>query len=190
MNLLQIIAIVFAVSYCYLATKQNNWCWCFALVSNVIHIYIFYETSLPQQAFLYIFYTLLPIYGFYQWHYKKRQFSAVAKLTNTSNYSLILLIVVLSFFSVKFLDISLYKSNNLLIIDSISLWSSIIATVLQTHKKINNWWYWLIINTLNVYLFWHSQLYYLIALSFIYNALAIYGIIQWQKFRQEIVKNK
>jgi nicotinamide mononucleotide transporter len=56
-----------------------------------------------------------------------------------------------------------------------------IATWLETRKKIENWYIFLVVDGLSIWLFWKKG-YILTAILFIiYCIICIYGIIQWHR---------
>ncbi|HHL32526.1 MAG TPA: nicotinamide riboside transporter PnuC, partial [Oceanospirillales bacterium] len=58
---------------------------------------------------------------------------------------------------------------------------SVFATLMVAYKIFENWYYWLIIDTISIYLFWQKQMYYTTLLYLIYIVLIFVGIKSWQK---------
>ena len=56
----EIIAVVLALAYVWLAARQSIWCWPCALVSTGIYTWIFWQVTLPFQAGIEC---LLPAHG-------------------------------------------------------------------------------------------------------------------------------
>ena len=180
LNAYEAIATLFAIAYCIAIARQQIICWLFALISNLAFVKVLFDSNLPQQSLLYVFYIFVTVYGYYQWRNNKTDLDSVTRLTAYQYLIGLLLIIILCSISIS-LDFLSYSSRTLLIVDSISVWSSVVATLIAAHKKIDNWYFWIVINTLNVYLYLSSTLYLMIFLSFIYQGIAIYGIYQWRR---------
>jgi len=58
---------------------------------------------------------------------------------------------------------------------------SVMNTFLMARKVIENWLYWIVINSGAIILYWQAELYITIVLFIIYLALAIVGYKEWQK---------
>jgi nicotinamide mononucleotide transporter len=100
------------------------------------------------------------------WSIKKHVISLLA----LSIVSLLLIV----FFSGSF-------DSNHLVLDIVVTVFSVFTTVLVAHKVLENWVYWIFVNSAAVYLFWSNELVLTSALFVIYVAMAVYGYWQWRK---------
>ena len=64
------LAVVLAIAYVLLAARQSAWCWLAALTSTAIYTWLFWQVALPFQSALNLFYMVMAVYGYWQWHHK------------------------------------------------------------------------------------------------------------------------
>lgn len=59
--------------------------------------------------------------------------------------------------------------------------ASIVATWMVARKLLENWLYWVLIDSVSIYLYWDRELYQTMVLFIIYVVLAIFGWHAWNK---------
>jgi nicotinamide mononucleotide transporter len=67
------------------------------------------------------------------------------------------------------------------IIDSLTTVFSIIATYMVVKKVLGNWLYWIVIDLLSVYMYFHRDLHLTSLLFIAYTTIAVYGYMSWSK---------
>ena len=65
----EILAVLLALAYLWLATRENILCWYCALVSTAIYTALFWNVSLLMESALNVYYMAMAVYGWYQWRY-------------------------------------------------------------------------------------------------------------------------
>jgi nicotinamide mononucleotide transporter len=60
---------------------------------------------------------------------------------------------------------------------------SVITTWMLAHKILENWLYWIVIDSAAVILYWKSGYYVTIILFILYIILAFYGYFKWYKIK-------
>ena len=64
-------------------------------------------------------------------------------------------------------------------LDSFTTWGSILTTWMVARKVLENWLYWLVIDSVSIYLYLDREL-YLTALLFVaYLVIVIFGYLRW-----------
>ena len=182
-SIAEIIAVILAVAYVWLAAKQNIWCWPCALVSTGIYIWIFWEVSLPFNSILNFYYLVMAIYGWTKW----RQIENGKELQIVSKSATFHLVAILVLFSAGTLLAQLvtFSSQGVyLYLDSMVSVFSVFTTVLVAHKVVENWLYWIVINVFAAYLYFSSGLVLTGILFFAYVGFAIYGYFSWQNAKK------
>lgn len=179
--LLEWLAVVFAIAYVVLAARQNILCWPSAFISTAIYTYLFWQVMLPFQSFLNAFYMLMAIYGV--WHWKKAQRAdssfAVLRMPTFAHlvYTPIALAIALGLAQLA----EKQFSSEYLLLDAFINVISMMTTVLVAKKYIDNWLYWVLINSLSAWLYWQSGMFLSGILFGSYVGFAIYGYIEWQR---------
>tara|TARA_Y100000741_G_C18211283_1_gene541809 strand:+ start:603 stop:1166 length:564 start_codon:yes stop_codon:yes gene_type:complete len=179
--ILELVAVLTAITYLILAAKENVKCWYAALISSLIYIYIMFQAGLIMESILQIFYVLMAVYGYIQWTNKISVDTNLSiKSWNKINhlYS-ISLVIALSIFSGIFLE--KYTQAALPFLDAFTTWGAIITTYMVAKKIIENWIYWFVIDSISIYLYISRELYLTAFLFLIYLIIIIFGYISWKK---------
>jgi len=174
-------AVVLAILYLILAVKENSWCWPAAFVSTAIYIFLFFDVNLYMESFLNLYYLLMAIYGWYQW--KKVTDNQPQKTISTWEiYTHIKLITVtfLLVFSSAYL-LNRLTNQDFALFDSFTTWFAVLATYMVTQKVLENWLYWIVIDTVSIYLYLSKGLTLTAVLFMAYIVLAIVGWFSWKQ---------
>lgn len=176
---LELVSVAFGLTYVVLASRENSWCWPAAFIGTGTAIFLFWDASLVMESALNVYYLAMAIFGWWQW-----QKGGVAKtklgissLDIRHHLLLILLIIILTLTSGYLLT---NNSNAALpYVDSFTTWSAVITTWMIAKKILENWLYWIVIDSVSVWLFIERDLYLYAALFFIYTIVAIFGYYFW-----------
>ena len=176
---LEIFAVIFALLYLFLAMKKNIACWYAAFISTLIYIIIYWDVSLYMESLLNFYYLLMAIYGWINWN-KKSQIDKnyVISWSYQNHIVVILLILILTVIS----GFSLQKTDAVYpYLDSFTTWASVITTFMVAQKILSNWIFWIIINSVAIFLNFDRELYLTVILLMTYQVMSIYGYYQWRK---------
>ena len=66
-------------------------------------------------------------------------------------------------------------------LDSFTTWGSVFTTYLVTQKILSNWLYWIIINSVGIFLNIDKEFYLTALLLLSYQIISIFGYIKWRK---------
>ena len=176
---LEIFAVIFALLYLFLAMKQNIACWYAAFISTLIYIIIYWDVSLYMESLLNFYYLLMAIYGWINWN-KKSQIDKnyVISWSYQNHIVVILLILILTVIS----GFSLQKTDAVYpYFYSFTTLASFITTFMVAQKILSNWIFWIIINSVAIFLNFDRELYLTVILLMTYQVMSIYGYYQWRK---------
>jgi nicotinamide mononucleotide transporter len=180
--LLEIVAVIFGVLYTVLMAQNKISCWIFGIIGSLLSVYIFVEyAKLYAEAVLYVFYVFAGIYGWMQWK-KQKSVEKVYQQKVSTHVKLILSGTVISLFLYFGLTFFFTEAEKPLI-DSFTTVFSFIATYLMAKKWIGNWYYWLVIDAVSVYLYYTRELEIYALLMLVYTILVVYGYWQWKKLK-------
>ena len=180
--LLEILAVIFGVLYTVLMAQNKISCWIFGILGSLLSVYLFIAyAKLYAEAVLYVFYVFAGIYGWVQWKKQKiieevyqQKVSTHIKLIAAGTIVSMVLYFGLSYF---------FKEAEKPLIDSFTTVFSFIATYLMAKKWIENWFYWLVIDAISVYLYFSRGLEIYALLMFVYTLLVVYGYWKWKKLK-------
>lgn len=174
-------AVVLAIAYVLLAMVENIWCWPAAFISTAIYSVLFFDVSLYMESLLNIYYLLMAIYGWYQWRFKTAG-EAIKPITVWSvkqHLKITLTTVVLILLSAELLQ--LYTDQDFAYVDSFTTWFAVITTYMVAQKVLENWLYWIVIDSVSIYLYWQKG-FVLTAVLFV--GYLIIALVAWYRWKQ------
>jgi nicotinamide mononucleotide transporter len=174
-------AVAAGIAYVILAAREHIWCWFFGVVGSVLSIYLFYISKLYAESFLYVYYVLAGIYGWYSWRYDRgaRQPLRIAVWPLWRHLIAIALGVALSL--MLGFALARYTDAKMPLIDAHTTIFSFMATYMVARKILENWLYWIAIDAVSVGLYWSRELYLYALLMTAYTVIAVWGWREWRR---------
>lgn len=165
-------------AYTILITYGSIWCWPFAIISPALFTYLCINKKLYAETVLQLFYIGFAIYGWITWG------AAADFSVTTLSWQTNLMLLVVGFTAVAIAGTILkrYTEAKLPYIDSFTTIFSLIATWMMIHTIFENWIYWLVIDSISIFMYANRKLYLASLLFFVYTILAINGLYEWVKF--------
>ena len=177
---IEVAAALLAVLYVLLAIPQKLSCWVAAFVSSCLYVWIMFGARLYMESVLNVYYAAMAVYGFWQWQHGAGGASlAVCRWPAARQAPGLLVVVGLSAVTWHFLR--RYTPAAWPFIDSMVAWSSVFATYLVARKVYENWYWWLIIDSVSLYLCFTRGLYLTMLLNALYVGLSVIGLRQWRR---------
>ena len=179
MSATEAVAVLLAVAYLVLVIRQNILCWLCAAISSAIYVWLFIGARLYMESLLYLFYVAMAGYGWYVWVRGSERDTQLPVVTWTRRIhaSAILVIGLMTATSGWLLD--QYTDAAYPWIDSATTFSAVWATFLVARKVFENWWYWLVIDAVSIFIYWSRGLELTALLFVFYVALIPVGMRQW-----------
>jgi nicotinamide mononucleotide transporter len=176
---IEIIAAVLAVVYLLLAIRQRLGCWVAAFLSSCLYVWVFFGAHLYMDSALNAFYAAMAVYGYGQWRGGKggggvpvRRWSAAR---NTAGLAGVVgLSLVSSYFLRRFTPAAWPFT------DSMVTWASVFATFLVARKVYENWYWWLVVDSVSLCLCFTRHLYLTTLLFALYLVLIVFGMREWR----------
>lgn len=182
MSYWEIIAALLSIFYISLAIKQNIWCWIAAFFSTLIYSILFFDATLLMSSFLNAYYLIMAIYGWYSWKIRNDYKDSNLKISTLNLSVNAKIIVVLSIISIVLgYYMTNYTNASYAYLDSTITIFSLIATYMMTKKILDNWIYWIIIDSAAIYLYFKKEFYVTSILFLIYTILAFLAYMEWKK---------
>ncbi|MBT8067478.1 MAG: nicotinamide riboside transporter PnuC [Gammaproteobacteria bacterium] len=178
---LETVAVAFAIAYLVLAIRENIWCWLCAGISTAIYIWLFIVAKLYMESVLNGFYFAMAIYGWLVWTSGRSEGHerAVVRWPWQTHAIAITAIVLIS--AVNGFLLTAYTDAAFPYIDSLTTWAAIWTTFLVARKVLENWWYWLVIDSASVLIYWLRDLQLTSLLFVVYVLMIPFGIASWTR---------
>jgi len=180
-SLPEAVSVVLALAYAVLAIKRNRWCWVTGGLSAAITIYLSLNARLPMQAALQVYYVVISVYGWWHWTREEEIRGSLVVTTLPGNRHVVAAVVVVVVSVVTARWLATYTHAAWPFLDSLTTWGSLYATWLEARVKLENWLYWLFIDSVMAFLFAAQGLYLLALLSVVYLGVSAVGFMRWLK---------
>ncbi len=180
---LECIAFCFGIISVIYAKKENILVYPTGITCTLITMYFMFNERLIGHMMVNLFYTLMSIYGWWNWSRKENDVVTV-KIEKFSFKDLpkasfiFLFIIIISYFLHDYLDTDLGTYASL---DIFTSGIFVTAMWLMANKKLENWVLWIIGNVITIPLYFGSDKIILSVQYIIFTILAIQGYIQWKK---------
>ncbi|MFT6448721.1 MAG: nicotinamide mononucleotide transporter [Oleispira sp.] len=187
MSIWEVVAVILGIAYLVLAMRQSILCWYAAFGSTAIFSWLFWDVSLVMESGLNVYYLIMAIYGWSVWrgNKEKSETNVAIKTWSLSRHGLIIAGVILMSLATGY-GLEKNTSAALPYLDSFTTWGAVITTYMVAQKVLENWLYWLVIDTVAIYLFIDRELYLTALLMIVYVVLATIGWFMWLKeYRQQ-----
>jgi nicotinamide mononucleotide transporter len=181
MSAIEIIAVVLAVAYLVLVIRENIWCWVCAAVSSGIYVWLFIGAKLYMESLLYLFYVVMAAYGWFVWTRGGNKDDRLPIIRYSAKIHLLAVGAVVLLATVTGWTLSNYSDAAYPYIDSATTFSAIWATYLVARKVFENWWYWLLIDVVSIFVYWARDLEFTAVLFVLYVFLIPVGMRQWRQ---------
>lgn len=197
-------AMLLGLLYIVLIIRQSIWAWPSAFVSTFIYTLLFWEGQLPLQSVLNAYYLGMAVYGFWLWRRQAHatQLSgkpapddttiphqtAPLQIHRLSFHNHLLIIIsgtLISWALGAYLTKIEFSVSPYL--DAAVMVFSMMNTYLVARKVLENWLYWMVINSVAIYLYWQTEFYSTVVLMAVYLVMAVIG---YQKWRAVFVQNQ
>lgn len=181
---LELAAVLFAIAYLLLVVQEKILCWSAALVSTFIFLFIFWQVRLYMESALQIYYIAMAIYGWYHWTRPGEGATslAISRWNYKQHLAAGMLIAVATILSGSLLGST---DAQLPFLDSFTTWASVVTTYMVARKILENWLYWLVIDSVSIFLYLDRALYFTALLFAIYIIIIFFGWFSWLKsYRQ------
>lgn len=192
-EIIEIIAIVFGIISVWFSKKENIWVFPSGLINTSFYIYLSLKGDLYGEAAVNLYYTIMSLYGWYNWLRRNDQNERVIRITYSSRSEWITEILFFtSLYILIFLCLAYIKNafapGAIPWADALASASAFTGMWLMARKKVNSWIWWIITNIASIPLYLvkgyeKTSIYYVILL-----VLAIMGLQEWRNKADEFKK--
>ena len=190
MNYLEIIAVVFGVVAIWLASKGRVVNFGIGLVNCVLYGILFGREGLYSGMILQGIYFVINLYGLYSWRKPEVDTDKELKIMWLTMKERVLVGVVIVATGVLW-GMGVKWGAQLLpeniqepqypMVDAILTTASVVAQILLTHKKIDNWVMWVLVDVVYIGLFLMVGMYWTAGLYVVYTGIAVNAVKMWNE---------
>ena len=185
---LELIAVALAVAYLLLAMRQSIWCWYAAFISTAIFTYLYWDVSLYMESALNVYYIGMAAYGWWQWRGGLSESSSPIIRLNAQQHLIAIGLIALATLISGYL-LQHNSDARLPYLDSFSTWGAVVTTYMVAKKVLDNWLYWIVINSVGIYLNIDRCLLLTALLLGSYQIMSVVGYLNWRKSYDNAAKH-
>ena len=180
---LEFIAFVFGIVSVVYAKRAHILVYPSGLVATIISVFLLYKAGFFGDMMMNFYYSVMSIYGWWNWARKKDNVPVLAISRTTINDKsvgvlMFFLTMLVTYGVYSFYDYELTTTNYIDIVTSGVFFT---AMWYMANKKIENWILWIIADVITVPLYAYRGLGMLSLQYLIFTILAIQGYLQWKK---------
>ncbi len=178
-------AVVAGLTYVVLILRRNRWGWVAGALSSSVYVVIAARAHLPMQSILQTYYVGMSVYGWISWtRNADEQGGRIFRWPLRRHLLAVMLILAASLLSARLLASETQAAWPLL--DSLTTWTSLVATWLVARSVLENWLYWICADLIMVFLFLRQGYVPTAGLFFSYIVMAVFGLRAWlRRYRQQ-----
>jgi len=179
-SLPEAVAIVTGIAYVLLIVRRSRWGWLAGAISSSIYVYLAALARLPMQSALQGYYIVMAAFGWWSWtRNAEQQGGHIFRWSWRQHLYAVLFIVSASALSAQLLARATPAAWPLL--DSFTTWTSLVATWMVTRSVLENWFYWIVADSVTVFLFVQQGHPYTAGLFLTYMVIACFGFREWSR---------
>jgi len=180
---LETIAFFFGIASVVYAKREKIWVYPTGLVATLVTMYIFLEDGLLGDMMLNAYYSLMSIYGWWNWARVKagRKVVSISRTTALEKIIGVLLFLVTAGFTYMIYLLFGDELDGSNYLDMITSGIFFTAMWYMATKKIENWTLWILADVITVPLYAYRGWGILSLQYLIFTILAIQGYIAWKK---------
>lgn len=181
MELWEAVAVLLGIAYLLLAMLEKISCWYAAFLSTLIFLFLFWDVNLLMESALQVYYLAMAVYGWWQWRHGQRDDGSLAISRWGARQHLIAVSGVLVLSGVSGYALSQYTEASWPYLDSFTTWGAVLTTWMVARKILENWLYWIVIDSLSIFLYLDRELYLTAGLFAAYVVIVIFGFVTWTR---------
>lgn len=182
-ELLELLGLIFGLLAVYYLIKENILTWPAGIAYVLVSFVIFWQQKLYADFALHVFFLVLNVYGWWYW-LKGGKVTTKEEVSITHTKPVILIgILVISVIGIGVMGnlLMAYTDASLPYWDSATTVLSLSGMWLTARKKIENWYFWFVVDILATGVYFYKGIYFYAILYLIYIGLAIVGYLAWKK---------
>lgn len=173
-------AVALGILNVILAARGNIWCWPIGIIGGALYVYLNLGWQLYYDMILQFFYVLAGFYGWWKWTRKEGEAELpIIQWKFKQQLPLLLSGIVLSVIlgSITYYYLRTYITY----FDATLTVFSFIATWMMAKKVIENWLWWIVIDSAGILLYWLKDAPATSFLFFVLTLGAAYAYYNWRK---------
>lgn len=196
MDLMEIFTLVTGILYIILEIRQKNFMWIVGVFTSLAAMWVFFRQGLYASFCLNTYYLVTSFIGLWQWRKDSRRLGAESPVAGNENdvihlnrlplKTVVLSAILMVAGTLAFGWVMERLENPMSLLDASVAVLSAIATWWLVRSYPQQWWLWIVADTLSTVLCISQGMWWMTALYAAYTLSAVYGYIHWKKNGQYV----
>lgn len=185
--ILQIAGLAMGLLYLWWEYHANSRMWIVGAVMPMVSMWLYFRKGLYADFAINIYYLAMALYGYIAWTFgfarrKKPPLPVRHARPVVSAASVGVLLVV---WALLYLWLEYLTDSNVPVADAFTTAGSIVGTWMLARKYIEQWIYWIAVDTVCVVLYIYKQIPFYAVLYAVYTVVAVFGYFKWVRLARE-----
>ncbi|WP_027330579.1 nicotinamide riboside transporter PnuC [Marinimicrobium agarilyticum] len=177
----ELVAVILAIGYIVLAVRQNPLCWYCGFASTAIYTVLYWNVSLLMESGLNVYYMAMAVYGWLQWRHGGKGDTELPVQTWPWQKHLLVIGGVLLISAASGTWLTYFSEAAWPYVDSFTTWAAVVTTFMVARKVLENWPYWMVINSTAIVVLIDREMYLTALLLVSYLVISVFGWINWYR---------
>ncbi|MBE8968442.1 nicotinamide mononucleotide transporter [Nostocales cyanobacterium LEGE 12452] len=191
MSYVEFLGTIFSLWSVWLISQRKILTWPVGIVSVLLYMVLFYQIRLYSDMLEQVYYLIISVYGWWRWITPEPDTGKVLSVRYSSPRKIVLIAAIT--IAVSFTTGALMSQIHLLLpaifiekasfpyLDALTTIMSFTAMWLMVKKRIESWYYWIIVDVIAIWLYYVKEVKFVALLYLILLFIAINGSISWLK---------
>lgn len=195
MSYIEFIGTILYLWSAWLVARRRILTWPVGIVSVLLYMALFYQIRLYSDMLEQVYYLITSIYGWWQWSKSNRApVNSISFRYSSQRYTIrfLVLTLVISFVTgtlMSRIDIILPaffpEKASFPYLDALTTIMSFTANWLMIEKRVESWYYWIIVDLLGIGLYYVKEVRFIALLYVILLVIAINGLVSWHQITKK-----
>ena len=191
-NWLEIVTTILGLIYIWLEYRANIWLWVVGIIMPAMQVYLYWSHGLYAFAALTCYYTVAACYGLAVWKYRKTRntHQPLPIVFMPRRLYLPVVAVILVVWAVTCFILIRFTDSPTPTLESLTNAFSIVGLWALSRKFLEQWYFWIVANTISCVVYAQTDMPYYIFLYGLYNVIAIAGYFRWKREAKMVKSDK
>lgn len=188
-TILEIFTLVTGIIYIILEIRQKNAMWIVGILTSIAAMAVFFRMGLYASFGLNTYYLITSFIGLWQWRKDKSMIDSAANIhINRLTRKTVIASIAVTVIGICALTMGMelmssmgFKENPMSVLDASVAVLSAVATWWLVRAHLEQWWLWIVADTLSVTLCLTQGMWWMALLYIMYVIAAVIGLIHWKK---------
>lgn len=184
---LDILKVSVGLIYLYLEYNAKRGLWIAGVIMPAISLWLFYNKGLYADCAINLYYLVIAVYGYVVWSRKSSSgqkpevpiTSVPVKVAALLGGAFVAMWLFIAWVLASFTD------STVVWLDSFTTALSIVGLWMLARKYLQQWFVWLIVDAVYVWLYYHKGIYFSGTLYAFYTVMAVFGYVKWRRLMAE-----